>query len=399
MASEYNMIVVTHNYRVGPWGFLASEEIREGGSTNNGLKDQRKAMEWVQKYIHQFGGDPKHVTMGGDSAGGQSVCMQLTAYGGRDDGLFHATAAESQSFPGLRTIEESQYNYNGLVIRSGCVSSNDTLSCLRSLNATALQAVNVITPFPGAQKAPLYPYGPTLDYDFVSDYTFRAYATGRFVKVPGIYGDDTNEGTVFVPKNTSTIGESNTFLQSQFPDLTLKQLKKLNALYPVEGTPSFPNSGRYWRQGSDVYGELRYICPGIYVSQVYANMSVPNWNYRWNVIDPPSNASGDGVTHTVEINAIWGPENVNGNAPASYEEGGVNHPIVDVVQGYWTSFVRSFDPNKFRKPGTPTWEEFSKTNYNRRLMYQTNMTKMETIDQAQLHRCEYLWSIALDLKQ
>jgi carboxylesterase type B len=153
-------------------------------------------------------------------------------------------------------------------------------------------------------------YGPVLDYDFVSDYTFRAYAEGKYVHVPAIYGDDTNEGTIFTPMNTSSLGQSNTFLQDQFPGLTLKQLRELNELYPVEGTPSFPDSGRYWRQISDVYGEMRYICPGIFISGTYANDSVTNWNYRWNVIDPTDNEEGLGVTHTSELNAIFGPENV-----------------------------------------------------------------------------------------
>jgi len=292
-AGDMDIVVVSINYRVGPYGFLASKEILAGGSVNNGLKDQRLALEWVQNYISKFGGDPSHVTMGGDSAGAQSVTLQLTAYGGRDDGLFHATAAESQSFSALRTVNDSQFMYDNLSIRADCASSNDTLACLRSLSATALQAVNINTPFPGAQQPPLYMYGPTLDFDFISDYTYRAYAEGKFVKLPAIYGDDTNEGTVFTPKNTSTIGQSDTFIQDQFPAITLAQLKQWNALYPVEGTPQFPNSGRYWRQVSNGYGELRYICPGIFISGVYANMSLTNnWNYRWNVVDPAADAQG-----------------------------------------------------------------------------------------------------------
>ena len=102
---------MTFNYRVGLFGFLASAEVRDDptASVNNGLHDQRKALEWVQKYIHHFGGDPKHVTIGGASAGAASVFYHLTAYNGRDEGLFHAAAAESQSFATVLTIEESQY--------------------------------------------------------------------------------------------------------------------------------------------------------------------------------------------------------------------------------------------------------------------------------------------------
>lgn len=371
----------------------------EGGNINNGLKDQRKALHWVQKYIRSFGGNPGHVTIGGASAGAQSVVLHVTAYGGRDDGLFHASAAESQSFPPLRSVDESQYAYNNLVIRAACASETDTLACLRSRSAAELQAVNNNTAYPGAQGPPLYMYGPVLDFDFVSDYTFRAYAEGKYVQVPAIYGDDTNEGTVFAPKNTSSISQSNIFMQNQFPDLSLKQLKKLNELYPVENTPSFPDSGRYWRQVSDVYGDMRYTCPGIFVSGTYANDSIPNWNYRWNVIDPVANAEGTGVTHTSEVQAIFGPDYTLGAAPDSYGFGGVNYPSVAVSQSYWTSFIRCYDPNTHKKAGSPKWDQWTESNYNRRLMFQTNNTMMESVPADQKEKCDYLSSIALSLKQ
>jgi acetylcholinesterase len=52
MQSGYNMVFVQINYRVGAFGFLASEDIRRNGDLNVGLLDQRKALEWTQKYIH-----------------------------------------------------------------------------------------------------------------------------------------------------------------------------------------------------------------------------------------------------------------------------------------------------------------------------------------------------------
>lgn len=346
--------------------------------------------------MKQFGGNPKHVVMGGDSAGAASVNLQLTAYGGRNDHLFHATAAESQSFAAIRTVPESQYQYDALVIRTNCASSNDTLSCLRGLNATYLQAMNYNIPFPGSSNPPLYMWGPTLDHDFVTDYTYSAYAKGKFVKLPAIYGDDTNEGTIFTPQNTSTIGESDTFLKNQFSSLTLKQLAKINSLYPI--AEQFNNTGAYWRQVANAYGEIRYICPGIFISNTYANMGLGNhsWNYHWNVIDPGAAATGYGVTHTVEINAIWGPQYVTGTPPASYFT--TNAAIVPVIQGYWTSFIRSFDPNTYRVPGSPVWESWTKGGWQR-LMFQTNNTHMEVVPDDQQARCTYLSSIGVALKQ
>ena len=136
-------------------------------------------------------------------------------------------------------------------------------------------------------------YGPTLDFDFISDYTYNAYANGAFVRVPALAGDDTNEGTVFAPRNASNISDSDVFMQANFPSFTLAQLRMWNELYPVNETVQYPNSGRYWRQVSNGYGEVRYICPGIFISGIFANMSLnDNWNYRWNVIDPTADAQG-----------------------------------------------------------------------------------------------------------
>ncbi|OJD31316.1 triacylglycerol lipase [Diplodia corticola] len=400
-ASGGEIIVVTFNYRVGPYGFLAGDEVAKGGSLNNGLKDQIKALEWVQKYISQFGGDPHHVVLGGSSAGAAAITLLLTAYGGRDDGLFQATAAESQSFGTVLTYNESQFMYDNLVIRTGCASSIDTLACLRSLPVAALQAENFNTPLPGAQNAPLYMYSTTIDYDLVPDYTYRLFAQGKFIHMPTLWGDVTNEGTTFTPQNTSTIGDSDTFLKDQFPALSLGQLGHINDLYPVDGTPTFPGAGPYWRQVSNAYGDMRYTCPGFYVASQYTRVGCPSWNYLWNVQDPTQVAQGLGVPHTVELNAIWGPENVNGAAPASYYPGGVNSEMVPVVQAYWTSFIKCYDPNPYRLPGTPKWEEWQynlDTGFNR-FVFETNHTRMENVDAAQKGKCGYLTSIGVAIKQ
>jgi cholinesterase len=191
-ASGMSIVIVTFNYRVGPFGFLASTEVQDNGSLNNGLKDQRQMLYWIQDHIRQFGGNPEHVVMGGASAGGAAVTLQLIAYGGRDEGLFHATAAQSQSFAAMRTVSESQYQYDRLVARTGCnaqeTGNNDTLACLRGLDINKLDKYNIKTEFPGATQAPLFAYNPTLDYDFIEDYPLNMFESGHFVRVPAIYG-------------------------------------------------------------------------------------------------------------------------------------------------------------------------------------------------------------------
>jgi carboxylesterase type B len=76
--SPDGMIFVAMNYRLGAFGWLTGPTFQKDGTANVGLHDQRMALEWVQKYIHLFGGDRSRVTAMGYSAGGGSVVHQLT---------------------------------------------------------------------------------------------------------------------------------------------------------------------------------------------------------------------------------------------------------------------------------------------------------------------------------
>ena len=75
-----NVIFVSLNYRLGALGFLSGPTLQANGVANAGLLDQRFALDWVQKYIHLFGGDPRKVTVIGESAGGGSIIHQLTVH-------------------------------------------------------------------------------------------------------------------------------------------------------------------------------------------------------------------------------------------------------------------------------------------------------------------------------
>ncbi|KIX00673.1 uncharacterized protein Z518_09738 [Rhinocladiella mackenziei CBS 650.93] len=428
--SAHEMLVVTFNYRVGPYGFIASREIRDSAtaSVNNGLKDQRKALEWVQKYITEFGGDPDHVVLGGDSAGAASIALHLTAYGGRNDGLFVAAAAESVSFATILTIEECQYQYDIFTMRLGCANRTGptihadegnlhetTLSCLRSKSASELQTQNFNTPYPGTQNPPLYMWNPVLDHDLIQNYTYLAFDSGSFIRVPVIFGDDTNGGTVFTPRSTSNLAQSNTFLHDQFPFLTFEHLERINTLFPNHG-PTFPHSGPWWRQVSNAYGDIRYMCPNLFISSAFARHGAPgNWNYRYNVRDPAQIAAGLGVPHTVELGAIWGPANVRGGVPASYRTGKSNAWIVPLMQAYWVSFVRSLDPNVHRSAGAPVWDQFTANHGDgdgsdwsldseaavwRRMLFDTlRTTAMENVTTTVQARCKYLSGIGAAIRQ
>ena len=278
--------------------------------------------------------------------------------------------------------------------RTGCNGTSNTLQCLRNLTTAELQAQNTNFPVPGGVGTPIFMYTTTIDGGLITDYTYRLFAENKFIQVPTIFGDTTNEGTIFTPKNTSSYQDMNIFLLTQYPHLNQTQLEQIDAYYPKD--EQFPNSGPYWRTAANAYGEIRYICPGQYCSSQTQSAGGPSWNYRYNVMDPTLEALGLGTTHTQEVNAIWGPQNVNGAAPASYNT--TNYPIVPVLQGYWTSFIRSYDPNMYRAPGTPTWEQWTDAG-KQRIMFITNGTMMETVPDDQVTRCAYAFNIAISLQQ
>ncbi|GKU16929.1 unnamed protein product [Fusarium langsethiae] len=396
-AGDLDMIVVSIHYRVGVYGFLNDgADIKP----NIGLHDQRKALQWVQKYIAKFGGNPDHVVIGGDSAGAASVSLHLSAYGGKNEGLFHGAAAESISFGTLLTPKESSYQYENLAIRLGCAGSKkDVLRCIRSKSPEDIQKVNKAIPFEGSSKAPLYMWTVSLDNDLIPDLTYKLFEQGRFIKVPLITGDDTNGGTPFAPRDAASISDSDEFLKAQFPFLTLEQLGKINDLYPNKND-TCPNAGCYWRQASTAYGDMRYMCPGLYISNALTKYSVSkSWNYRYNVEDPDEMAQGLGVPHVAELNAIFGPGLGNNNPPASYFPGEKNAPVVPVVQGYWSSFIRSLDPNTYRHEGSVKWSVWTEKGKDRIVFETGGRTSMEKISKGLQQQCKYLSSIGADIRQ
>ncbi|KAK8132655.1 hypothetical protein PG999_000828 [Apiospora kogelbergensis] len=401
-ASNHSIVVVTFNYRVGPYGFITDGDRI---TPNNGLLDQRKALQWVQSNIAQFGGNPRHVVLGGASAGAASISLQLAAYGGRDFGLFHGAAAESISFATVLTVEQSQYQYDNFTRRLGCAHGNNwnftsSLACLRSKSAAELQTQNHNIPYPGASGPPLFMWNPVVDGDLLRDVTYSSFAQGKFVKVPMLIGDDTNGGTIFTPKTTSTLRQSDEFLHNQFPYLRHDQLSTINTLYPNKNSSLCPGAGCYWRQVSNAYGDMRYTCPGLFISSQVALRGVKgSWNYRYDVRDPDQVRSGLGVPHVVEVNAIFGPQNVDGSPPRSYLPGGINAQVVPVIQGYWTSFIRSLDPNKHKHPSSARWDPWTETG-QRRLLFQTEgVTAMETVNHTAQVRCQYFNSIGPTILQ
>ncbi|KAF4999703.1 hypothetical protein FGRMN_2268 [Fusarium graminum] len=344
--SGMNMIVVTLNYRVSIFGFLSYGDMVQ---PNIGLLDQRRALQWVQKYISRFGGDPKHVTLGGNSAGGASVAFHLAAYGGRDDKLFHAAAAESISSSPIVTLDQAAYRVDSTIARLNCVGTGlEIMACLRNKTAVEISAASTNVPYPGVTNKPISMWAPVVDGDFVRDGLFNSFDQGKFVRVPSLIGATTNEGTAFVSAVASSSETAAVnFWQAEYPQLNLTtHMSRVKGLY------------------SDA-GSLK------------------------------QQLAGSGIGHCMELHAVWGPGMASsGNAPPSYYSGGINYNITTIVQGYWSSFIRSKDPNPYRSVDTAAWGPYSSAARQRLVFDMAGKTSSQNMTQQVQDRCDYFGSIA-----
>lgn len=392
-SSGGNVIVVTFNYRVGPYGFLASDELQEEGNLNVGLHDQRAAMRWVEQHIAEFGGNPNNVTLFGTSVGGGSVLLQSLAYGGNpppeDDIKWRRGIAEAVYMPSVNAVKDAEHSFNELLSATDC----GDLACLRHLGSETLQEANIGRPFSGQSSLPLFPYAPVIDGSLLTDTPQKMLAAGHYSKERAVMiGSSDTEGTLFVPQ-ANTTDEVNAFIKTQFPDITNKDLVEANKIY--ENVPrtmpgvTAPTSPYYYRLAK-IYGDIAFSCPALEFALGFSSAGVDTRLFRNNIRDPAEVAASYIVPHTWELQAVWGPEYATQYVAVpgadSYSVGGVNRRIVSVVQSYWTSFSRTGSPNSLKQPCSPPWDAFGA---GKRLRLQTNATMMEDVPQLELERCAF----------
>ncbi|KFA66483.1 hypothetical protein S40285_00770 [Stachybotrys chlorohalonatus IBT 40285] len=422
--ADRDMVFVNFNYRVGLWGFLAGEEVRQDGALNAGLLDQRFVLQW-------FGGDPDHVVIQGISAGAGSVALHLASYGGQDHGLFVGAIAESIFFPSQPYVSDLEYQYERTMLAAGCAAAADRMKCLRAKSMRSLQRINRPSPFPSQTIDPLFYWTPCIDGEFLQDLPYVLYETGRFIKVPLLTGACTNgkqilihtsrslpsahshpsiEGSVFAPSRAETPEHFIDFLRINYPGITLDAAQDILDLYPLE--PRIRNHGLWFPSSARAYGDATFICPVNNILQSYVsafNRSVaatttdstasppatahPSrlWSYRYHVLDRGITDNGLGVPHVFEAPAVFGPGMLPPQAVAS-SYWTYNARVIPQVMRYWLSFVRTLDPNTLKDAEAPTWEPWGFD--RRRLVIKVVDSSMETTGDADMRRCDYWKGIA-----
>src|ERR1700722_12604601 len=183
---EDGVTVVTINYRLRALGFLADPALADakGQSGDYGLMDQQAALRWVQRNIAGFGGDPRNVTIFGESAGGLSVLSQVASPEAR--GLFSRAIAESGSYNLTQaSLASAETAGQAFATAAGC--SDQTVACLRSLPVSTIRADETAAG-----------YTPNINSEVLPQTLKTAFATGDFNRVPIINGTNHDEWRLFV---------------------------------------------------------------------------------------------------------------------------------------------------------------------------------------------------------
>ncbi|KAI1852942.1 hypothetical protein JX265_012970 [Neoarthrinium moseri] len=229
--------------RLSLFGFLASQEITDAGVSNLGQKDQRAAMQWVQKYIDKFGGDPSKVTLFGESAGALSIGAHLVLNDGDNEGLFRAAIMLSGGVHKWKDYRSVQPIFETVVSQVGCADAVDKVNCLRHSKYEDLLGLAKTLPGLVSYLGTYFPFSPRPDGVFLKDSPHRLLREGRYSRVPYLIGDTKDEGTIFsvIPQlNVTTSKDFDNYFELLFQNLTPQQVAAFTSLYsedPKDGSP------------------------------------------------------------------------------------------------------------------------------------------------------------------
>nr|WP_033289717.1 carboxylesterase family protein [Amycolatopsis jejuensis] len=305
-------VVVTLNYRLGALGFLADPALgKEPG--NYGFLDQQQALLWVRDNIAAFGGDPKQVTIAGESAGGMSVCDHLVAPGSR--GLFRAAIVQSGPCQAQTTLADAQRKSVTYAAARGCTDRATAAACLRALPvAKLLEAPTYVSlariemPGPVTGGSVLPKGGPT-------------------APVPVLIGTTHDEFTYFLAQQTATGQEITRHgypaaLGRVFPNATAVARE-----YPVDAF-----SGNASLAYAAAVTDSSFSCPAARMAASLPSASTYEFADPTAVTWPAPFPLG--ATHTAELPYLFDFD----GKPASFTE--KQQRLADRMVDDWTSFVR-----------------------------------------------------------
>ena len=336
---DKDVILVTFNYRLGRLGYFAHPDL---DATNFGLRDQIKALEWVRENIANFGGDPDHVTIFGQSAGGGSVAMLLVSP--LTENLFHRAIIESISTSGIQnvTLEDAEPKGVAWGTSVGIAAGPDQLEKMKTIPFGDVITNGTF------QITSVYIDGQTMDID-----TLTGFLEGKNRKVPVIIGSNANEAGFyylqgsqvpiyplayspgpwqqFLPANTSETYES--FVRLIWGD----DADEVLSLYPSEEP---------LKSGQKMSTDTMFTVPTLMIADAMASRGEDVHLYHFDQQPPGSIGETYGAFHGSELPYI-------GFDTKELPVNPQNTILQDYMSSYWTNFAKTGDPNA---DGLPQWE-------------------------------------------
>lgn len=344
MLAKKGVVVVSMNYRLGLFGFLAypglAKESPDHASGDYGLLDQVAALQWVQKNIAAFGGDPREVTIFGESAGSFSVSALMASPLSR--GLFERAIGESGSFlgkgPATKSLAESEADDQKFAESIGAKSLEE----LRAMPADQLLADAMKQPNP-------IRFWPNVDGYFFPEDPHAIYAAGKQAHVPLLAGWNKDEGNyhAIFKKENPTVKDYVEWAHQKF-DANADEFLKL---YPAA------NDEEVKRSASDLAGD-QFIAFGTWKWIEMQRSTGDSTVYRYEFDDAPPQPAGQpshGAYHSSEIEFVF---EVLPSKNLPWRPG--DEKLSDLMSSYWTNFARTGDPNG---PGLPHWPAYAPTQF------------------------------------
>src|SRR5215472_309539 len=362
--------VVTINYRLGALGFLAHPALADanGQSGDYGLMDQQAALRWVQRNIGGFGGDPRNVTIFGESAGDLSTLSQVASPQAR--GLFERAIVESGSYNLTQaTLASAESAGEAFAAKAGCASQ--TAACLRSLPVSAILA-----------NQDAAGYTPNINSEVLPETLGAAFATGNFNRVPIINGTNRDEWRLFVALSEL---EGNPVTASNYQSMISSTLGVppvvaaiIAAEYPLTAFPS--PSIALGAVGTDAI----FACPALTIDQSVSRF-VPTFAYEFNDENAPENflppvSFPYGAAHASEIQYLMDLPTAAFPGTLSAQQ----QQLAVTMKGYWTNFAQRGFPSP---SGAPFWPPFN--NITQTMQSLAPPAPQTETDFANTHNCAF----------